>query len=100
MESARMIAERMVRLSSDSEQQVIWAFRSITSRQPTEAELKLLVGNLNVCRHEYAADPQAAADLLSVGEYPADAELPKPQVAAAAIVASTILNLDESITQN
>ena len=100
VESARMIAERMVRLSSDSEQQVIWAFRSITSRQPTEAELKLLVGNLNVCRHEYAADPQAAADLLSVGEYPADAELPKAQVAAAAIVASTILNLDESITQN
>ena len=37
---------------------------------------------------------------MKVGEKPAAAELPAATLAAYALVANTILNLDEAITQN
>ena len=47
----------------------------------------------------YAADPKAARDLVSVGEKKSDASIPAPELAAWTMVASEMLNLDETVTK-
>ena len=81
-------------------ERIAWAFRTVVSRQPTAGELKLLKADLAFYEKDFAAQPAEAAKLLKVGEKPADSELPAATLAAYALVANTILNLDEAITQN
>ena len=45
------------------------------------------------------ADPKAAHALLTVGESKANASIPAPELAAWTMVASEMLNLDETITK-
>jgi hypothetical protein len=61
--------------------------------------LKLLVGALADYRREFAADPQAAASSLKVGNSPAGKSLPPVDLAAAAALANVLLNLDEVTTR-
>jgi hypothetical protein len=48
----------------------------------------------------YRADEKAARKLLAVGESPRDDSLPPAELAAYTILASVILNLDETVTKN
>jgi hypothetical protein len=100
VEAARFLAERMLRQDAAPRERIAWAFRTVVSRQPTAGELKLLKADLAFYEKDFAAQPAEAAKLLKVGEKPADAELPAATLAAYALVANTILNLDEAITQN
>ncbi len=47
----------------------------------------------------YQADPADAKALLAVGESKPDKEIPPAELAAWTLVASEILNLDESLTK-
>jgi len=47
----------------------------------------------------YQADAAAAKSLLAVGESKNDEHLPVPELAAWTLVASEIMNLDESLTK-
>ena len=47
----------------------------------------------------YAADPEAARELIGVGEKKSDASIPAPELAAWTMVASEMLNLDETVTK-
>ena len=47
----------------------------------------------------YRKEPAAAQELLNVGASPADAQLPAPELAAWTLVASQVMNLDESLTK-
>jgi len=49
-------------------------------------------------RH-YAADPKAARELVAVGEKPRDPAIPAPELAAWTMVASEVLNLDETLNK-
>jgi len=100
VEAARFLAERMLQQKGSANDRVAWAFRSVVSRPPTESELKLLLDDLAFYEKDFAQHPAEAAKLLKVGEKPANAKLPPAQLAAYALVANTILNLDEAITQN
>ena len=48
----------------------------------------------------FEANPTSATKLLSVGEKPRNKKLDAEQLAAYALVANTLLNLDEAIMQN
>lgn len=49
-------------------------------------------------QHElFRADPQAAAKLLGVGESKTEPTLGKPELAASAVLALTVLNHDEAV---
>ena len=76
------------------------AFRSVVSRPPTDSELKRLLDDLAFYEKDFQEHSAEAAKLLKVGEKPANVKLPPAQLAAYALVANTILNLDEAITQN
>lgn len=101
VEAARHLAERMMKLSDASpSERLAAAFRMTTSREPTVGELKVLLEDLKAYRQDFAQQPEAAKKLLATGEKPNDASLNRDELAAYTLVANTILNLDEAISEN
>jgi hypothetical protein len=100
VEAARALAERTLREGgADDGRRIAYAFKLATARTPTGKEVGILRRLLNEQRATYQRDAGAAAKLLAVGESPRDRGLDPAQVAAWTTVASTILNLDETITK-
>ncbi len=100
VEAARKFAERILHEGGDSTgQRLVFAFRSVTSRQPTAAELAVLTRVIERQRAEFKANPDAAQRLLATGESPADASSDAAELAAWTMVASAILNTDEAVTK-
>ncbi len=99
VEMARAFASRMIREGGTTDaERASWAFRLATARQPEPGELNELVGLLGEAREHFALDPSGAESLRSVGSAQVDKELPAAEHAAHALLASLILNLDETIT--
>ena len=102
VESARHLAERMLKLKGKQSQRdrIAYGFRSITGRRPVKEELNLLLADLKVHLETFSLNPESAKNFLKVGQRPNDPKLSSEQIAAYALVASTIMNLDEAITLN
>ena len=101
VEAARQLAARlMTREGTGTDARIDLAFRLATSRAPRPVELALLRDLFEANFAGYRDDPQAALRLLQVGESPRDESLDVPELAAWTIVASAILNLDETVTKN
>jgi hypothetical protein len=100
VEAARNLAERMMREGAGTPEKCLaFGFRSATARAPTEAEQRILLKLHQTALARYCADKDAATRLLAVGESPRDKSLDETELAAWTTVASTILNLDETITR-
>ncbi|MSU64612.1 MAG: DUF1553 domain-containing protein [Opitutus sp.] len=99
-EAARGFAERVLTADGNEEQRLTRAFRSVTGRMPTDGERTLLNEALARQRAQFAADPAAAKKVLSNGESKAADTLPVGEFAAWTMVASLLLNLDETLTRN
>ena len=96
------MAERILQredLASEDER-ITYAFKAILSRPPSSRELALLKDDFIHHEEIFSKNPQAVGQLLKVGEKPNDPKLPPSALAAYAMVASTILNLDEAISLN
>jgi mono/diheme cytochrome c family protein len=100
VEAARKFAERILREGGTSTaERLAFAFRTVTARQPTEAELAVLARVLARQQATYRSDPAAAKRMLATGESPADASIDPAELAAWTMVASAILNTDEALTK-
>ncbi|HEV2473082.1 MAG TPA: DUF1553 domain-containing protein, partial [Chthonomonadales bacterium] len=98
VEAARVLGERMLKEGgADDSNQIDFAFRLLTGRRPDSVELRLLKDLYSSQRTLYKADPAAAAKLAAIGEKKVDPRLNPADVAAAAIVAQTIMNMDASV---
>jgi hypothetical protein len=101
VEAARKFAERIITEGGDSATgRLTYAFRMVLARAPTAAELSVINDELNAHRARFAKSPDDAKKLLGVGEAKVKPELPAEEVAAYALVASMLLNLDETLTRN
>ncbi len=100
VESARFMAERMMRTSGgDVAEGIRFGLRMTCARYPNDSELDVLMNAYHGFLNQFQANPKEAAKLLSVGETPRDESLPPVEHAAMTMVASLILNLDETITK-
>ncbi len=100
VEAARQFAQRIMRSAGpENDDRLMFGFRLATCRRPDAEELGVLRAIFDLAREKYQADPEAAKQLLEVGESPRDASLEMSELAAWTIVASTLLNLDETITK-
>ncbi len=100
VEAARALAERVsLEAGGNDTARVEYAFRLATSRRPTVNETAVLRELLRTSRASYRRDRQAAQALLTVGESPRRTKIDAAELAAWTTVASTILNLDETITR-
>jgi hypothetical protein len=94
VEAARKLAERMMK---DGGLEI--GFQRAVARPPTADESRILMGIHADALARFKADPAAAKKLLAVGESPRDTTLNETELAAWTTVASTILNLGETITK-
>ncbi len=100
VEASRHMAERLIREGGTTvEDRVAYGFRLATSRYPTKNETAVLQRVFNNASKKYSDNPEAAANLLSVGESKRDESLPTHEHAAWTIVSSSLLNLDETLTR-
>ncbi len=100
VEAARKLAERMLREGGETPaDKARFAFRLCTARLPTADEERELVAAYEAQKTHYAADLEKAQVLLKVGESPADGAFDAAELAAWTIVASVVLNLDETVTK-
>ena len=100
IEASRLIAQRMLLEGGpDDADRLAWGFRTITLRQLDQNELRVLTRYLQSQRQHFTAHPEEANRLLSLGERRVDSRLLPREVAAWSMVASLILNLDETITK-
>lgn len=100
VEAARRMAQRaLLEGGKDDKSRVIYAFRLATARTPTGKEVGVLRELLKGRRKSFAADRRSAVRLLDVGESGRDSRLDAGELAAWTMVASVILNLDETITR-
>ena len=97
VEAARKLAERMMSEGGEHvEQQIAYGFRLMTSRAPKGEELAILVSLYEQKLASYQDQPAEAEALLHVGDSAYDVRFDQPQVAALAVVANTLFNLDEA----
>jgi len=95
VEATRILAERVLNSQEGPEKQIKLAYQLSTGVQPTERQLSLLTKFYGQSRDYFSIDQAAADSLLSIGDRPVDISLENDQVAAMAMVASTIFNFDE-----
>ena len=101
VEAARGLAQRIMQQGgTEIDTRLRYGFRLTTGRAPAPKEIERLSTAYYRYREMFAKDPAAAKTFLSVGEFAPDARLDKTNLAAYATVASILLNLDETITDN
>lgn len=99
IEASRLIAKNAIDRNKEIGDQIKYIFKLATSRTPDEEELSMLNNYYNSMLQkvdEEGIDPQ---DYLSIGDFEIDSTYSKKQLAALALTAHTILNLDETITR-
>jgi hypothetical protein len=100
VEAARALAEQLLRQSAgDVDACIVKGFRLATGRQPSDTELSVLRRLYQKQLELFEGEPVAAEQYLKAGERPFDKSLPVQQLAATAAVASTLMNLDEFVTE-
>lgn len=100
VEASRGLAQRAVREAGPSAaSRIQFMMQALAGRAPTAAEMKILVSGFEKRRSKYEKDVASAEKLLKFGDLPLEAKVPKPELAAYTLVASTILNLDEVVTK-
>jgi hypothetical protein len=71
----------------------------LLAHDPDPRMLAVLTGSFDRMQKHYAADPKAANALIGTGEKKSDSSIPAPELAAWTMVASEMLNLDETVTK-
>jgi hypothetical protein len=98
VEAARGLGERLLREGGPTpEEKLTLAFRWAATRRPTVSELRLLTRLYAGQRELFRKDPAAAQKYLKTGELPVPAGLDPADLAAAAVTAGAILNLDAAV---
>lgn len=99
IEASRALAEHAMDLKEKTTDQIIYIFTQATSRPPNEKELALLDNYYNSMLLQIDTKKITATEYLSIGAKNLDEKYPKNELAALALTAHSILNLDETITR-
>lgn len=99
VEAARVLAEKSLQAAGDLDGRLTHAFRRVLGRPPAAYDLDALRQMHGRQLAIYAADLEAAQQLITVGESPRDTALDPAGHAALAHVCLAIFNLDEALTR-
>jgi hypothetical protein len=97
-EAAKVIGEQMTRIP-DSRQAIVSSYRKLTGKKPTENEVRLLLSLREMEEKKFRTNPKKTTGWLQAGQYVTDKTLDPAKIAANAVVASTILNSDATLTK-
>lgn len=98
VEAARILAQTALQQSAGSNDDLIrWLFRRVLFRKASSLEVRQLSASLSDLKTVYSEDPELTKQLLRQGEQPFDKNLEPAELAALTVIASTLLNLDETL---
>jgi hypothetical protein len=100
VEAARVLAQRTLSETGDDRTRLARMFERCASRAPDAQELELLAQALDDFRERFAAAPDDARLLIEVGDAPTAMHLAPAELAAWTMLASTVLNLDATISRS
>lgn len=100
VEAARHLGARMIEGGKGPEERLDFGFRLVTSRLPSSSEKEVLKRALEKNLSRYQNRPDDAKKLIAVGESPVNEKLDPSEFAAYTMVASLMLNLDETLNKN
>lgn len=99
LEAARALAQQALTERQTLDDQIVWAFRTAAGVRPRPEVLTILTQAYQEELAVFQAEPPRAEKLLAIGESPRDTQLDLAHHAAMTIIASMILNLDETLTR-
>jgi Protein of unknown function (DUF1549)/Protein of unknown function (DUF1553)/Planctomycete cytochrome C/Concanavalin A-like lectin/glucanases superfamily len=100
VEAARALAQRVIRETGPDPEARINRMSEILLAHDAPAEMAaVLDASFQQMEKHYAANLKAAHALVEVGEKKRDTSIPEPQLAAWTMVASEMLNLDETVNK-
>jgi hypothetical protein len=100
VEAARALAQRVIHeTSSDPKRRVDRMSEILLGRDPQRPMEDALESSFHQMQQHYSRDPQAAHLLVGIGETMRDRSIPEPELAAWTMVASEMLNLDETLNK-
>ncbi len=100
VEAARGLAQRLISDSTDLSARIRLAYRLVLSREPAEHELTVLERQYKIQLDRFTNDPDSASLFIKLGQSIASENLDPIELASMTMVASTLLNLDETVTRN
>ncbi|MEO2019661.1 MAG: PSD1 and planctomycete cytochrome C domain-containing protein [Fuerstiella sp.] len=100
-EAARVFAAWLLtdEAATDDQSRIKRAFEKVVCRIPSDRELNAVASLLQSERKRYRSHPQAAAEAVSVGEWPQSEDIDAVEQAAWTQVAALLLNLSETLTR-
>jgi hypothetical protein len=99
VEASRALATRALHVAQSLDSRLDAVSLPLLGRTFSAPERTVVRRTLDAALVSYARDPAAASQLLAVGESPVDTRLHGPELAAWTLVASQVMNLDESLTK-
>jgi len=99
VEAARVLAERCLLETADTDRRLTAAFRRVAGRVPRAADLTVLRRLLQRQQSLYESDPEAAKVLLTTGAAPRSSTIGEVEHAAWTAVCLALLNLDEVLVR-
>jgi len=99
IEAARVLAARAWQSGTTDAQRLDAVYLLCLGRSPRDSEAQVLLAGIEHYRSAYAQDPEAAQALLAMGAALLPDTIEANELAAWTMIASTVLNLDETITR-
>ncbi len=99
VEAARRLAEQALAVSGDRRKSVDFMARRLLGRSLTSEEQKIVSSSLGELEKHFVTHPEAATQLIAVGESKADAKHAPAPLAAFTMLANQLLNLDEVLNK-
>ena len=86
-------------VGEDVDTRLVFAFRTATSRHPTETETRRLKQLLVEYQSQFANDPDAAKAIISNGNSKPIENVDPTELSAWTIITHLLLNLSETVTK-
>ncbi len=100
VEASRALAERTLREAGPTNpDRLTHMFRLVTARCPGAGEIAELEAALKDLTAHYTGQPEAARQLIAIGETKPDPRFKAGELAAWTMIGNIVLNLDEVITK-
>ena len=100
VEAARALAQRVILHGGSKPEERIDLMSEILLARDAPPKMEAVLENsFDQMQQHYKSDPKAASELVAVGEKKRDPSIPAPELAAWTMVASEMLNLDQTITK-
>ncbi len=100
LESAKWIAVRTIQETTSPKDRLTSMFRRLVNRSPETKELASLLQGYETFFARYQSHPEDAAEFLKQGATAAPANIDLPELAAWTVIASVLLNLDETLVKH